>query len=189
MGAQMIGQPLRQEPVSPRQDHRCAVDGHREQIVETIARLGVISRRGLWGILGFVAVSCLALQLRGVDLFAGFSDHVLRILGSAPPLILIHLVLAVSTCSTVVVLLGRIQNGETPARSRRDVCAGVAFRSAFYLFYAMAGALEGYFLVAFAAGIVVLALEHFVTWSSAARIIAEEKERLLRLGAVHLPKQ
>jgi hypothetical protein len=175
---------MRPKAAAPRQNSTSGIAGiseHRERIMATIANHGALSRRGLWGMLMFIAFSGLSLQLRGVDMFAGLSDPMLRILGSAPPAILIHAVLAVSTVSSLIIALGRLQEGEVPAASWGRTLAGVAFRSIFYLFYAVAGVLETTFPIVFAAGMIVLSSEYLVTWRYAGKVIKEEKAHLAML--------
>jgi hypothetical protein len=158
-----------------------SVRQHRERIQETITTHDALSRRGLWGMLAFIVISGLALQFRDVELFAGLPDNVRCIIGAPPPPALIHVVLAVSTLSSIIIAIGRMWGEENPAGSWGRLCLGLAFRSVFYLFYATANALEENFLIVFVAGMIVLVMEHLATWLYAVRTIEREKEHLAQL--------
>jgi hypothetical protein len=157
------------------------VKQHRERIQQTITAHDALSRRGLWGMLFFIVISGLALQFRAVDLFAGLPDNIRSIIGAPPPPALIHVVLAVSTLSSIIITIGRMTEDENPAGNWSRFWSGLAFRSVFYLFYATADALEANFLLVFTAGMIVLVLEHFVTWLYAVRTIEREKAHLAQL--------
>ncbi len=179
----MIG-PMRPKTANPRQqaiNGMAGVNPHRERIRETISMHDALSRRGLWGMLIFIAISGLALQCRAVDLFAGLPENIRCIIGAPPPTVLIHVVLAVSTFSSIIITIGRMSDEENPAGNWRRFWSSLAFRSVFYLFYATANALEENFLLIFTAGMIVLVLEHFVTWFYAVKTIEREKEHLALL--------
>ncbi len=154
---------------------------HRERIQKTIVTHDALSRRGLWGMLIFIVISGLALQFRDIDLFAGLPENVRCIIGAPPPPALIHVVLAVSTLSSLIITMGRMSEDENPAGNWNRFWSSIAFRSVFYLFYATANALEENFLLVFTAGMIVLVLEHFSTWLYAMRTIEREKEHLAQL--------
>ncbi len=179
----MIG-PMRTRTANSRQQAgsgAASVKQHRERIQETITTHDALSRRGLWGMLAFIVISGLALQFRAIDLFAGLPDNVRCIIGAPPPPALIHVVLAVSTLSSIIITIGRMAGEENPAGSWTRLCSSLAFRSVFYLFYATANALEENFLLVFVAGMIVLVLEHFATWLYATRTIEREKAHLAQL--------
>lgn len=154
---------------------------HREMVLETIAANEALSRRGLWGMLMFITISGLALQLRGVDMFAGMPEGLRCLLGVAPPVVLIHLVLGISTISSLIIILGRSLDEEIHDFKWTRLWSSLGFRSVFYLFYATANALEGNFILVFTAGIIILAAEHFTTWRAATRTIKEKKEYLAHI--------
>ncbi len=179
----MIG-PMRPKTADSRQQAvgtKAGVKEHRERIRQTITAHDALSRRGLWGMLIFIVISCLALQFRNIELFAGLPDNVRCIIGAPPPPALIHVVLAVSTLSSIIITMGRMTEDENPAGNWSRFWSSIAFRSVFYIFYATANALEDNFLLVFAAGMIVLVLEHFATWLYAVRTIEREKEHLAQL--------
>jgi hypothetical protein len=179
----MIG-PMRPKTANSRQQAVSGMAGikqHREKIRETITTHDALSRRGLWGMLIFIVISGLALQFRAIDLFANLPDNVRCIIGAPPPPSLIHLVLGVSTVSSIIITMGRMAEEENPAGNWSRFWASLAFRSVFYLFYATANALEENFLLVFTAGIIVLVMEHFATWLYAVKTIDREKEHLAQL--------
>jgi len=154
---------------------------HRQRILDSLSCHDALSRRGLWGLLAFIVISGLALQLRTVDLFVDLPENVRDILGTAPPPELIHVVLAVSTISSIIIILGRLVDEAQPRSRWSTLWTSVGFRSIFYLFYATANALEENFLIVFAAGVVVLALEHFATWHYAIKAMEREREQLAQI--------
>jgi hypothetical protein len=183
MLGQMIG-PMRPKTAHPRQQAPGSMPGvtqHRERIREIITAHDALSRRGLWAMLIFIAISGLALQCRAVDLFAGLPENIRDIIGAPPPAALIHVVLAISTLSSIIISIGRMTEGENPAGNWSRFWSGLAFRSVFYLFYATANALEENFLLVFTAGMIVLVLEHVSAWLYAMRTIEREKEHLAQL--------
>lgn len=179
----MIG-PMRPKTANSRQQTAGSTAGvkeHRQRIQNIIVTHDALSRRGLWGMLIFIVISGLALQFRAVDLFADLPENVRCIIGAPPPPALIHVVLAVSTLSSIIITIGRMAEDENPAGKWSRFWSGLAFRSVFYLFYATANALEENFLLVFTAGMIVLILEHFATWLYAMRTIEREKEHLAQL--------
>ncbi len=180
----MIG-PMRPKPASSRQlsagSMTWGVKEHRELIQQTITAHDALSRRGLWGMLFFIVISGVALQFRAVDIFAGLPDSVRCIIGAPPPPALIHVVLGISTLSSIIITIGRMAEEENPAGNWSRFWSGLAFRSVFYLFYATANALEENFLLVFTTGMIVLVMEHFATWLYAVRTIEREKEHLAQL--------
>lgn len=161
--------------------YETGVQEHRERIVAAITSHDALSRRGLWGMLIFIMVSVMALPFRGVDLFADLPESFREILGTPPPPELIHVVLAISTISSIIIILGRAIEGGNPGCSWKRISSNICFRSAFYLLYATANALAENFLIVFTAGIIVLALEHFATWHYAVVTIEKEKEQLAQI--------
>lgn len=162
-------------------DGTTSISEHREKVLESITACETFSRRGLWGILLFIALSGFALQLRGVDLFAGMPEAVRCLLGTAPPVGLIHLVLGISTVSSLIIIFGRTTDDDLPDGSWTRLFTGLGFRSVFYLFYATAASLDDNFLMVFVTGIIVLAAEHVTTWRAATKAIAEKKEHLAHI--------
>ena len=149
----------------------------REEVQHTIDDLYVLSRRGLWRVLLFLGISAVALYFRSSDLFAALPENIREVLGAPLSPDLIHMVLVVSTISALVLIAGR--EAENQGGSPGWVQFGMA--AFFYPLYAMANALETFFPVVFAAGLIVLVVDHLTVWAQTSRAIQEEKERLARM--------
>lgn len=149
----------------------------REEIRQTIDGLYVLSRRGLWRLLLFLGISALATRCRSFDLFAVLPENLREALGASPPVDMIHLLLAVSTISALILIAGR--DGES--RSGPGGWLQFGMSVFFYPLYAVTNTLETWFPAVFAAGLIVLVVEHFSVWARTSRAIQEEKERLGRM--------
>jgi hypothetical protein len=150
----------------------------RAEILLTIDGLYVISRRSLWRLLLFLVISAAALWFRNVDLFAVFPASIREILGAPPPAGLIHIVLAVSTGSALILIAGR----NTGDAKEGPGWLQFGMSAVFYPIYAVSNALNEIFPVVFAAGLVILVLEYFTNWSQAAQLIRAEKESLGKMS-------
>jgi hypothetical protein len=150
----------------------------RAEIRETIDHLYAVSRGGLWRVLLFLAVSAVALQFRDIELFATLPENIREALGAPPPPFLIHLVLAVSTLSALILIAGR-----GPEEGGREGSGWLQFGMVafFYPLYAVTGTLAAFFPAVFAAGLLVLLCDHGAAWYHASAAIREEKERLGRM--------
>ena len=150
----------------------------RAEIRQTIDGLYAASRSGLWRVLLFLAVSAVALQFQDVELFATLPGNIREALGAPPPPFLIHLVLAVSTVSALILIAGR-----GPEESGRESAGWLQFGMSafFYPLYAMTSTLSAFFPAVFAAGLLVLFCDHASVWYHSSCAIREEKERLGRM--------
>jgi hypothetical protein len=150
----------------------------REEIRQTIDGLYAASRSGLWRVLLFLAISVVALHFQDVELFAAFPEQIREALGAPPPPFLIHLVLAVSTISALILITGR-----GPEEAGREGAGWLQFGMAafFYPLYAVTNTLSVFFPAVFVAGLLVLFCDHAVSWYHASGAIREEKERLGRM--------
>lgn len=153
-------------------------NGYREKILDSINTLHANSRRGLWGIAAFLLISIIALLCRDVNVLDAFPEHVRVILGNPPSPYLIHVVLAVSTISALIIIAGRLADNGTPGR----IWSQLGHRSAFFLLYFFSNALDKNFLLIFLAGMAVLLLEHYHTWRYYSGEIQKEKELLKKLS-------
>jgi hypothetical protein len=156
------------------------IDGSRRrlEILHAIDELHVLSRRGLWRLLLFLGISAVALQARDIDLFGAFPEKVRELLGAPPPPDMIHLVLAVSTISTLILIAGQ---GTDNVRC----CTGwlrFGMLAFYYPLYAMSNTLGTWFPLVCVAGLITLIFEHFTIWAQTSRAIREEKERLAALA-------
>lgn len=113
------------------------------------------SRRWLQGLFTFLLVSTCFFLIRRVDLLSPLAEGTRELLGCPPPPALTSLALAVYLFSSAVLLLDRAACGATPSLKWRNV----ACRTVFFPFYAVAGALDGYFIFVFVAGLVIFGLE------------------------------
>ena len=150
----------------------------REEILHSIDDLYALSRRGLWKLLLFLGISTVALQARDFDLFGALPENVREVLGAPPSPELVHVVLAVSTISALILHYGR---GTDQARSSAGwLQFGMA--AFFYPLYAMSNTLGTWFPLVCVAGLVTLIFEHLNIWTQTTQAIHEEKERLARMS-------
>ena len=152
--------------------------GHRrEEILHSIDDLYALSRRGLWKLLLFLGISTVALQARDFDLFGVLPENVREVLGAPPSPELVHVVLAISTISALILHYGR---GTDQARGSAGwLQFGMA--AFFYPLYAMSNTLGTWFPLVCIAGLVTLIFEHLTIWTQTSQAIHEEKERLARM--------
>lgn len=152
----------RVDPEYRRTERRARIEG-----------LHAAAREGLWRVLIFVSASTLAACFRDADLFAGLSQGVRVILGDPPPIFLIHLILAVSILSALILIAGRVTGDAV--RGTGWLQSGML--CAFYPLYALTGELEMFFPLVFSAGMLVLTLDYVAAALETARIVREERGR------------
>lgn len=126
----------------------------------------------------FLLISIAALLVRDFNILEALPEQLRVILGAPPAPYLIHIVLAVSTVSALIILGGRLAEGTGPGKNWEQL----AHRSAFYFFYFFSNALDQFFLVVFTAGMVVLLLEHYHIWTFYAKAIRHEKELIKKIS-------
>jgi hypothetical protein len=146
----------------------------RESIAGKIEGFHAVSRVGLWRVLLFLVISIAALPFRDFDLFSLVPENVAEILGAPPPTDLIHIVLGVSVVCAVILIPGRAAAQPELGHNWLQFW----LMAAFYPLYAVNGVLGIYFPVVLAAGLLVLAVEHFIIWNRVCCAIREEKERV-----------
>lgn len=176
------------EPIKPKAaaiDNRFAPrsktpDHCRQQIIGTISELHALSRRGLWGILVFMSVSALALYCSQAGVFAMVPVEIKELFGEAPPAGAVHAVLAVSWLSAFVLILGRRGGDGKPGYS----WCNIGLPTAFYPLYIFSDPSGGNFPAVFAAGLLLLVIEHVTVTSYASRMIREEAARLKGLRPI-----
>jgi len=149
----------------------------REQVQRTITELYSLSRRGLWGILLFLGLSALTLYGSESGLFARVPAEVKDLFGEAPPLPLLHIALAVSWLSAFVLILGRTGSDGRPHYNWYNI----GLPTAFYPLYIFSDPAGTHFPAVFAAGLVLLIVEHVSVMTYAAKAIREQTARLQRL--------
>ena len=177
----MIGHMTGQIKPGPKQSPEEIINNNpnrlRKEILMTIDALHALSRQGLWRVLLFLVVSAIALCFRSLDLFGILPGAVQAALGDPPPASLIHIVLAVSTISGLILIAGRTTGDAKPGSGWLQF--GMA--SVFYPIYAVSNVLDEVFPVVLFAGLTVLLLEYAAIAAQASRAIDEERERLGRM--------
>lgn len=140
---------------------------HNHSFDVTIDELYDNSRSGLRGLLIFLIASTIALYFNEHSLAGSLPAHIMEMLGSTPPVILINCVFGASTLSSLILIAGRIYHDREPGKTFPHLC----FRIFFYLLYFISGALGDYFNVVFISGLVVLGLQHYNVWNYYTRAI------------------
>ena len=148
----------------------------QKNIEADIDKLFVDSRKGLWALIIFFAVSIVAYQLRDHTLTGCLSTAVREQLGPAPPETLIDILQFVSTFSSLILIAGRIYEGCKPGNSWTpgNTWAHLGFRLVFFPIYFIADSLGAHFAIVFVSGIVVLGLQHYNIWNYSSRVIEEK---------------
>ena len=139
-----------------------------------ISRLQTLSRKGLWGIMLFMALS--AAGYAEVGHYSAIPAGVFDLLGTAPPVSLISLALVVYCFSALILTLPRIVDGSDSYRG----WSAVAYLAAFYGFYFYARALAVNFWALFAVGTLLLTLEYISLLIYCRREIRQEEESIER---------
>lgn len=137
-----------------------------------IRQLESRSNRGLWGLVLFLGVSIGAYQNFGF--LPALPESWRQALGPPPPINLIHFALFIYTFSAAIMVLAKMMNESEP----RNSLLPVLYLTVFYAFYALSGTLEAHFWAVFAAGIMVLGLESYYTWSFCSEQLHEARQRL-----------
>lgn len=140
-----------------------------------IQRLQALSRRGLWGLAIFLLMSLAAYGL--LSWVPSIPLPIREKLGASPPTNLISLALVIYSFSALVLTLSRISSGTGKYKGWSQI----GYLGGFYAFYFYAEALQTNFWAVFAAGITILALEHYQMWGYCAENIRLEQENLLKI--------
>ena len=158
-------------------DSSISPDHGRHAILVSLNELQALSRRGLWGILLFLTLSAVTLYCREAGLFALVPADLKDLFGEPPPTHLLHIALAVSWLSALVLILGRVTGEGRPCYSWYNV----GLPAAFYPLYVFADPAGTHFPAVFAAGLVLLVIEYVSVLCYASKAIREESERLSQL--------
>ena len=148
--------------------------GGRERALVSLDELHALSRRGLWGVLLFLALSSVTLYVSEVGLVALVPVDLKELFGEAPPAHLVHIALAVSWLSALVLILGRVTGDATPGYNWFNI----GLPTAFYPLYVFSDSTGTHFPVVFAAGLVLLLVEHLSVVCFVAKAMREEKDRV-----------
>jgi len=95
-------------------------------------------------------------------------------LGSAPPVQLMNIALAVYAFAALVYILARMMEGDSAYRGWQHF----GYLGGFYIFYAYAGALRENFWAILVAGLTIFVLEHFRHWQHCREAIRRERQVL-----------
>ncbi len=125
----------------------------------------VLSRRCIQELFAFLLIATGCFALRHADLLGALPDPVRTLLGAPPPPVLTSLLLGIYLFSQTVLTLGRAVGGARPLLKWQHL----AYRCAFFFFYATAGALGDHFLAVLVAGLTLFGLEFFSLWTYSAR--------------------
>lgn len=139
---------------------------------EHIRQLHRLAHRGLWGMAAFLVMSLVAFNHGW--LLPPISDGARAVLGKAPPANLISIALVVYSFSALVLILSRMGTGQGKYKG----WSHLAYLGAFYVFYHYGSVLDANFWAVFAAGITIMALEHYQMWTFCTEAIRKEEERL-----------
>lgn len=137
----------------------------RKALYDDINKLCVCSRKGLWGLLIFLATSILVFYCHDQGLSSCISPEFREQLGPAPPVILVNILMGISVLSSLILIGGRISQGLEPGNTWMHLF----FRLLFYPVYFVIDALSGYYHAVFISGLIVLALQHYNIWSYATK--------------------
>jgi hypothetical protein len=154
------------------------VEDYRRDILKGIDLLHGRSREGLWGVAAFILISIVALLCRDISILAPCPEPLREILGCTPPVYLIHAVLAISTCSALILIAGRMDSNAEPG----SIWSQLFYRSVFYLVYFLSEGLPEGFVPAFLAGMAVMSMEYYHNWRCCRKAIKEEREALRKLA-------
>ena len=150
----------------------------KEGIRKSIDSVQVQTRRGLWGFVFFLAASLISWCLADYNLIDPMLPDMQQLIEPQTFLVMVDIVLAVSTVCDLILIAGRLNEGNRPVR----IWFHVGFRSVFYIFYLLSGLLPLRFFAVFAAGLLVMGFEQTVLYLYAAKTIREEKQLLSAIG-------
>lgn len=119
------------------------------------------SRSGLWGIFIYLAVTVIVVCNKDQSLAAVLPPHMMKQLGTVPPVFMAVALLWISTVSALIVIVGRLFHGTKPA----DTTSQVGFRIGIYILFFVVGGLAQWFNELFISGLIVLSLQHYNVFS------------------------
>lgn len=144
----------------------------QEDSLDNIRRLKTRASRGLFSLAIFMTISIGA--VRDFDFLPSFPPHFRALLGRPPSSNMISAALMLYSFSAIILILSRMMSGA----STNTGIAHVGYLSGFFFFYHFAGAMEENFWAVFAAGVTILALESYHTWTRCTEEIKKEEESL-----------
>ena len=144
----------------------------RDTLKADIDSLYQLSRKGLLGILLFLAASAAALNSRELTLSGSVSPALMVQLASTPPVILVNIIFGASTISSLIIIAGRIYFNLRPG----NIWTHFWFRVSFYFLYFIADSLNEHFYVVFISGLSVLSLQHYNIFNYCTRAIEKKMD-------------
>lgn len=144
----------------------------RAALLESILRLRTRSHQGLWAIAAFAATSVPAMLSE--QIFPPLTPEVKKMLGTPPSSNMISALLVVYAFSAILLVLGRITNGDP----KKVSFSHIGYLICFYAFYYFSGVLPENFWAVLATGMTILSLESYHIWSLSMAKIREEEEQL-----------
>ncbi len=115
-----------------------------------------LSRRGMWGLFGYLILSATAYYFREQSLASVLPEHVMRQLGYVPPVFMAVGLLWLSTCSALIVIVCNLYHGTKPS----GTLSHLLFRMGIFLLFFVVGGLEQHYHEIFISGLIVVALQH-----------------------------
>ena len=149
-----------------------ALQQKQTEALENIRRLKAIANRCMFSLALFMAISIGA--IRDFDFLPSFPSHIRALLGRPPSSNMISAALMLYSFSAIILILSRMMSGA----SVNSGIAHVGYLSGFFFFYHFAGAMDANFWAVFAAGVTILSLESYHTWTRCAEDIKKEQETL-----------
>jgi hypothetical protein len=144
----------------------------RERVSLAPSQLPALSRRGPWGIRLFLVLSAATLYLSEAGLPAMVPD-LRELFGDPPPPVLVHLVLAVSWLSALVLIMGRVTGDAAPGYSWYNI----GLPTVCYPLYLFADTASTHFAVVFCAGLILLLAEHWSVAYQVSKALQAARER------------
>ena len=147
----------------------------QQDSLANIRRLKARASRCLFSLAIFVTISIGA--VRDFDFLPSFPSHVRAMLGRPPSSNMISAALMLYSFSAIILILSRMMSGA----STNTGLAHVGYLSGFFFFYHFAGAMAENFWAVFAAGVTILSLESYHTWTRCTEDIKKEEENLAEI--------
>ncbi|SNB48073.1 menaquinol oxidoreductase [Geobacter sp. DSM 9736] len=156
-------------------DGLSALQQRQVEALENIRRLKSKASRGLFSLALFITLSIGA--VRDFDFLPSFSPQFRALLGRPPSSNMISAALMLYSFSAIILILSRMASGSASSSG----IAHVGYLAGFFFFYHFAGAMEANFWAVFAAGLTILSLESYHSWTRCTEDIKKEQEALQEL--------
>jgi hypothetical protein len=164
-------------------EYQIRLDRRRREIEKRISKLRKLARQGGWGLTVFVVISVLAIP--NFNAVPPLPEKIRLMLGEAPRADFIGIALVVYVFSALTLTLARITKGAGTYRG----WSHLFYITAFYIFYAFAGAMEDTFWAVFTSGLIILGLENYAIRTYCSETIQDEMELLEGINESPKPKE